>query len=106
MSSNYFKNVWNCKECMWVHEKEAVDCLRKPLEELLEETDDLKTKKKVEEMNSKKLLYALKQYSIANTKTVIQKPKEYFKKCNLSAIGQTELSTQYDAYTIEMGAVL
>ena len=41
------KNVWNCKECMWVHEKEAVDCLRKPLEELLEETDDLKTKKKM-----------------------------------------------------------
>lgn len=67
---------------------------------------DLKTKEKVEEMNSKKLLYALKQYSIANTKTVIQKPKEYFKKCILSAIGQTELSTQYDAYTIEMGAVL
>jgi len=66
---------------------------------------DLKTKEKVEEMNSKKLLYALKQYSIANTKTVIQKPKEYFKKCILSAIGQTELSTQYDAYTIEMGAV-
>lgn len=45
------------------------------------------------------------KYSIANTKTVIQKPKEYFKKCILSAIGQTELSTQYDAYTIEMGAV-
>jgi hypothetical protein len=66
---------------------------------------DLKTKEKVEEMNSKKLLYALKQYSITNTKTVIQKPKEYFKKCILSAIGQTELSTQYDAYTIEMGAV-
>ena len=66
---------------------------------------DLKTKEKVEEMNSKKLFYALKQYSIANTKTVIQKPKEYFKKCILSAIGQTELSTQYDAYTIEMGAV-
>ena len=40
------KGVWNCKECMWVHEKEAVDCLRKPLEELLEEVDDLKAKKK------------------------------------------------------------
>ena len=31
---------------MWVHEKEAVDCLRKPLEELLDEVDDLKAKKK------------------------------------------------------------
>ncbi len=26
------KKCLNCKECMWVHEKEAVDCLRKPLE--------------------------------------------------------------------------
>lgn len=30
---------------VWVHE-EAVDCLRKPLERLLEEVDDLKAKKK------------------------------------------------------------
>ena len=41
-----FIHVETVKECMWVHEKEAVDCLRKPLEELLEEVDDLKAKKK------------------------------------------------------------
>lgn len=68
---------------------------------------DLKTKEKIESINSKKLLYALKQFSIANTKFVIQKPKEYFKKCILSALEQTELSTQYDTFTIEeMGDAL
>ena len=40
------KNVWNCKECMWLHQKEAVECLREPLENILEEVDDLKSKKK------------------------------------------------------------
>ena len=40
------KNVWNCKECHWPHEKEAVECLREPLENILEEVEDLKTKKK------------------------------------------------------------
>ena len=40
------KDVWNCKECMWLHEKEPVECLRKPLENILEDVEDLKTKKK------------------------------------------------------------
>ena len=40
------KNVWNCKECNWLHEKEAVECLREPLENILEEVEDLKSKKK------------------------------------------------------------
>ena len=40
------KNVWNCKECTWPHQKEAVNCIRGPIEEILEEVDDLKTKKK------------------------------------------------------------
>ena len=76
------------------------------IEEIVKEMYmDLKTKEKIKELNSKKILYALKQFAIANTQTEIKKPKEYFKKCILSAIGQTELSTQYDAYTIEMGAV-
>ena len=61
---------------------------------------DLKTKKKIQELNSKKILYALKQFAIANTKTKIQKPKAYFKKCVLTATEQTELSTQYDLDTI------
>ena len=40
------KNVWNCKECMWLHEKDAVECLRPPLENILEDVEDLKKKKK------------------------------------------------------------
>lgn len=40
------KDVWNCKECMWLHDKDAVECLRPPLENILEEVEDLKTKKK------------------------------------------------------------
>ena len=40
------KNVWNCKDCMWPHQKEAVECIRGPIEEILEEVDDLKSKKK------------------------------------------------------------
>ncbi len=61
---------------------------------------DLKTRKKIEGLNSKMILYALQQFSIANTKTKIKKPKPYFKKCILSAGEQTELSMQYDANTI------
>ena len=40
------KDVWNCKDCMWLHEKESVEYLREPLEDILEEVEDLKTKKK------------------------------------------------------------
>ena len=40
------KNVWNCKECTWLHEKETVEYIREPLEDILEEVDDLKSKKK------------------------------------------------------------
>ena len=61
---------------------------------------DLKTKPKVEELNSKKLFYALQQFAVANTKTKIQKPRAYFEKCILTSLDQTELSTQYDTETI------
>ena len=60
------------------------------------------TREKVQEINSKKLCYALKNYAIANTKSQIKIPKSYFKKCVLSALEQTELSTQYDSDTIMM----
>lgn len=61
---------------------------------------DSKTRKKTLELNSKKIMYALKQFAIANTKSRIQKPKAYFKKCIITATEQTELSTQYDIDTI------
>lgn len=40
------KNVWNCKDCHWPHQEDAVKCLREPIEEIIEEVDDLKSKKK------------------------------------------------------------
>jgi hypothetical protein len=78
------------------------------IEEIVKEMYmDLKTKEKIKKLNSKKILYALKQFAIANTQTEIKKPKEYFKKCVLSAMNQTELSTQYDVNTIyKMGALV
>lgn len=65
---------------------------------------NIETREQIQELNSKKLLYALKNFAIANTKTKIQIPKQYFKKCILSALQQAELSGQYDVDTIyEMG---
>lgn len=58
------------------------------------------TREKISGINSKNIIYALKRFSIANTKSTIQKPKAYFKQCILSAMEQTELSTQYDIDTI------
>ena len=40
------KNVWNCTNCHWLHEKETVEYIRSPLENILEDVEDLKTKKK------------------------------------------------------------
>ena len=40
------KGVWNCTNCHWLHEKETVEYLREPLENILEDVEDLKTKKK------------------------------------------------------------
>ncbi len=61
---------------------------------------DLKTRKKILELDSRKVFYALEQFAIANTKSRIQKPKAYFKKCVLTATEQTYLSTQYDINTM------
>lgn len=58
------------------------------------------TRERIQEINSKKLSYALKNFAIANTKSRIQIPKAYFKKCVLSVLEQSELSTQYDTDTI------
>ena len=40
------KGIWNCKNCLWLHDKESVECLRQPLENILEDVEDLKSKKK------------------------------------------------------------
>lgn len=54
------------------------------------------TREKILELNYKNILYALHNFAIANTKTKIQIPKQYFKKCLLSALQQTELSKQFE----------
>lgn len=61
---------------------------------------DEKTREKIEELRPQNISYALRNFSIANTKQQIKKPKEYFKKCILSSIQQTELSNQFDLNTI------
>lgn len=45
---NWIKNrgIWNCKDCTFIHKPEVVDAISKPLEETLDEVDDLKTRKK------------------------------------------------------------
>lgn len=40
------KNVWNCKDCVWIHTPEGVNCVRGPLTEILDDVEDLKKKKK------------------------------------------------------------
>ena len=40
------KNVWNCKECLWLHEADTVKCLRSQIEKIITETDDLRKNKK------------------------------------------------------------
>lgn len=76
--------------------------IREILRELYMNPD---TREKIRSINSKNIVYALKNFSIANTKQPIQKPKAYFKQCILSAMEQTELSTQYDIDTIyELGS--
>ena len=59
-----------------------------------------KTRAKIIELNSKRLMYALNNFEIANSKIKIKIPKQYFKQCILSALEQTELSNQYDTNTI------
>lgn len=40
------KKIWNCQNCIWLHDKKTVETIREPLENILENVDDLKKKKK------------------------------------------------------------
>ena len=40
------KNIWSCEDCEWIHEKNTVECVKDALYNILEETNDLKSKKK------------------------------------------------------------
>lgn len=85
----------NCE--MYIFSPELAIEMTEILKEMYMNPD---TREKIQEINSKKLSYALKNFAIANTKSRIKIPKSYFKKCILSALDQTELSTQYDTETI------
>lgn len=61
------------------------------------------TKKKILKIKLENIDYALRNFSIANTRSQIQIPKAYFKKCLLSALEQTELSKQFDVNTALQG---
>lgn len=41
------KNIWSCENCLFIHDEEKVNCLRKPLEEIIEDVEDLKNKKQL-----------------------------------------------------------
>ena len=41
------KDIWSCENCLWLHDKNTVKCLRPPLEELIEDENDLKDKKQL-----------------------------------------------------------
>lgn len=40
------KGVWNCKECLWIHDKDTIKCVKEPLKKLLNSPESLKTDKK------------------------------------------------------------
>lgn len=91
-----FENIINKSEIVKLDPKLCME-LQEILKEIYMNPD---TKEKIKLVNSNNILYALKQFSVANTRQQIQKPKAYFKQCLLSAMDQTELSLQLDAETI------
>jgi len=40
------KGVWSCQECEWIHEKDTVKCLKKSLDNIIEDVEDLNKKKR------------------------------------------------------------
>jgi precorrin-3B C17-methyltransferase len=40
------KNVWSCEDCLWIHDKNTVDCVKNDLGDILKEVPDLKSNKK------------------------------------------------------------
>lgn len=61
---------------------------------------DNKTRQKLRNANVQHIDKALRNFSIANSKEDIKKPKEYFKKCLLSVLQDLNISNQFDVDTI------
>ena len=77
------------------------DGLKEELTNVLKELylDNL-TRNKVRNISVQHIDKALRNFSIANSKEDIKKPKEYFKKCLLSVLQDMNLANQYDIDTI------
>lgn len=52
------KGIWNCKECLWIHDKETIKCLKNPIKDILVDIESLK--------NDKKKLLKLRRACILN----------------------------------------
>lgn len=53
------KDVWSCENCMWVHKKEHIDCIKPKIKELIKEPNDL--------IKHKKELLKLRRHCILNS---------------------------------------
>ncbi|BDZ70905.1 cysteine-rich small domain-containing protein [Methanobacterium petrolearium] len=40
------KPVWDCTDCLWIHQDDTVDCIQRKLDDILLEVEDLQNKKK------------------------------------------------------------
>ena len=77
------------------------DGLKEELTNVLKELYlDNKTRQKLRNANVQHIDKALRNFSIANSKEDIKKPKEYFKKCLLSVLQDFNISNQFDIDTI------
>lgn len=87
-----FDHILNNCELYKLNTELAIE-IKEILKEMYMNTE---IREKTLELNSKKVFYALHNFAVANAKTRIQIPKQYFKKCLLSALEQTELSMQIE----------
>jgi len=72
-----------------LYNKDLVDDITNAMKELYLNPS---TKKTIEKVKLKHIDYAVANFKDANSKENIKKPKEYFKKCLLSAINETGLA--------------
>ena len=40
------KKIWSCEDCLWIHKKDTIKCVKKHLKDILKEVSDLKSNKK------------------------------------------------------------
>jgi len=40
------KGVWNCKNCLWIHKSETINCIKNPIQKIIKDPENLKSDKK------------------------------------------------------------